>query len=135
MLELARDLAHSKGMSLLFSSHLLPDVEFVCDHVLVLGQGRLLAQGQIQVLKEPHDRCYEVRVKADAAPFASRLAEAGCTLVEQNHQLVVRLPPGQTEQLIWGLAAAAGEQIRHLRAQRSTLEEVFLKALEQGNGE
>ena len=37
MLELARDLAHNKGMSLLFSSHLLPDVEAVCDHVVVLG--------------------------------------------------------------------------------------------------
>ena len=39
MLELARDLAHGKEMSLLFSSHLLPDVEFVCDHVLVLARG------------------------------------------------------------------------------------------------
>ena len=69
MLELARDLAHGKEMSLLFSSHLLPDVEFVCDHVLVLGQGRLLAQGQIQELKDLHDHCYEVRVKADAKSF------------------------------------------------------------------
>ena len=46
ILELARDLAHGKEMSLLFSSHLLPDVEFVCDYVVVLGQGRLLAQGK-----------------------------------------------------------------------------------------
>ena len=35
-------------MSLLLSSHLLPDVEFVCDHVLVLAQGRLVVQGQIR---------------------------------------------------------------------------------------
>ncbi len=44
ILQLAHDLAHNKGMSLLFSSHLLPDVEAVCDYVLVLGRGRLLAQ-------------------------------------------------------------------------------------------
>ena len=74
MLELARDLAHGKDMSLLFSSHLLPDVEFVCDHVLVLGQGRLLAQGQIQELKDLHDHCYEVRVKADASRSPAVLA-------------------------------------------------------------
>src|SRR5262249_3674586 len=42
VLELSRDLANNKGMSLLFSSHLLPDVEAVCDHVVVLAQGRLL---------------------------------------------------------------------------------------------
>src|SRR5262249_25156472 len=47
VLELTDDLAHNKGMSLLFSSHLLPDVEAVCDHVMVLGRGRLLAQGRI----------------------------------------------------------------------------------------
>src|SRR4029453_3334901 len=51
MLELARDLAHNKGLSLLFSSHLLPDVEAVCDHVLVLGRGTLLAQGEIRTMK------------------------------------------------------------------------------------
>src|SRR6202030_4120495 len=54
LLVLARDLSRNKGMSLLFSSHLLPDVEFVCEHVLVLGQGRLLAQGDVTKLKQVH---------------------------------------------------------------------------------
>jgi ABC-2 type transport system ATP-binding protein len=133
MLELARDLSHGKDMSLLFSSHLLPDVEFVCDHVLVLAHGKLVAQGRIQELKDLHDRSYEVRVKSDAANFARRLGQAGCTVKAQDHSLLVNLPPDQSEQLLWTLAAAEGEQIRHLRPQRSTLEEVFLKALEQDN--
>src|SRR5207302_10851466 len=62
VLELARDLAHNKGMSLLFSSHLLPDVESVCDHVVVLGRGTLLAQGEIRELKKVHRLSYEVRL-------------------------------------------------------------------------
>ena len=37
IIELARDLSHNKGMSVLFSSHLLPDVEAVCDYVVVIG--------------------------------------------------------------------------------------------------
>jgi ABC-2 type transport system ATP-binding protein len=130
MLELARDLAHGKEMSLLFSSHLMPDVEFVCDHVLVLDQGRLVAQGQIQELMDLHEQCYEVRVKTDAESFARRLGETGCTVTVQDHSLLVRLPSGQSQQMLWELAAAAGEQIRHLRPQRSTLEEVFLKAID-----
>ena len=40
MLELVRDLAHNKGVNLILSSHLLPDVEYTCDHVVVHGQGR-----------------------------------------------------------------------------------------------
>ena len=67
VLELAHDLAHNKGMSLLFSSHLLPDVEAVCDHVMVLGGGRLLAQGRIADLKQPHNLEFELRVKGEQA--------------------------------------------------------------------
>src|SRR5438270_2853361 len=47
LLELARDLSRNKGMSLLFSSHLLPDVEGVCDYIVVLGAGRVLTAGGI----------------------------------------------------------------------------------------
>ena len=39
MLELVRDLAHNKGVNLILSSHLLPDVEYTCDHVDRHGQG------------------------------------------------------------------------------------------------
>src|SRR5436309_9038509 len=64
VLELSRDLAHNKGMSLLFSSHLLPDVEAVCNYVVVLGSGKLLAQGEIQQLKQLHEQTFDVRLKA-----------------------------------------------------------------------
>ena len=135
MLELARDLSHNKQMSLffLFSSHLLPNVEHVCDHVLVLGRGRLLLQGRIQELKGLHDRCYEVEVKADRRSFADHLREARCHVSEQDHGLLVQLPPAETPQLLWKLAGESGHQLRRLRPQRSTLEEVFLKALEEDN--
>jgi len=130
LLELARDLAHGKEMSLLFSSHLLPDVEFVCDHVVVLGQGRVLAQGLIREMQQRHEHCFEVRVKADAAAFARKLSASGCTVGQQDHTLLVRLPPGQSERMIWSLAAETGEQVRHLRPQRSSLEEIFLQAVQ-----
>jgi ABC-2 type transport system ATP-binding protein len=131
ILELSRDLAHYKGMSLLFSSHLLPDVEAACDHILVLGRGRILAQGAIQELKQLHASSYEVRLKAEPDRFAQRLVQAGCAAESRDDLLLVRLPSGRSEQLLWELAAASGEQIRYLRPQRSTLEEVFLQAVEE----
>jgi ABC-2 type transport system ATP-binding protein len=118
-------------MSLLFSSHLLPDVEAVCDHVIVLAQGRLLAQGNVRDLKQAHDQMVEVRVKADPARFARGLTEQGCGVEPRDDLLLVRLPQGRSRDLLWQLAAASGEQIRYLRPQRSTLEEVFLKAVEE----
>jgi ABC-2 type transport system ATP-binding protein len=130
ILSLARDLAHNKGISLLFSSHLLPDVEAVCDHVLVLANGQLLAQGAISDLKQTHEQAFEVRVKSDMAGFARRLTELGCGVELHDDLLRVRLPQGQSSDLLWQLAASCGEQIRYLRSQRGTLEEVFLKAVE-----
>jgi ABC-2 type transport system ATP-binding protein len=131
ILDLARDLAHNKGMSLLFSSHLLPDVESVCDHVLVLGGGRLLAQGEIKTLKQVHRLSYEVRIKGDAEPFTQRLREVGGEVQPRDDLLLVHLPQDQPPTLLWQIAAALGEQIRYLRPQRSSLEEVFLQAVEE----
>jgi ABC-2 type transport system ATP-binding protein len=133
ILELARDLAHNKGMSLLFSSHLLPDVESVCEHVLVLGRGRLLAQGSIQEMKQAHDHTFDVRLKGDAERFLRRLETAGGAAEAQEDFLRVRLPSGKSQRFLWELAAADGEQIRYLRPQRSTLEEVFLQAVDEGD--
>jgi ABC-2 type transport system ATP-binding protein len=130
ILELARDLAHNKGMSLLFSSHLLPDVEAVCESVMVLGRGQLLAQGQIRELKQLHVCSYEVRLKAEPERFAKRLWAAGCDVQPRDELLLVRLPTGHNERLLWELAADTGEQIRYLRPQRSSLEEVFLRAVD-----
>jgi ABC-2 type transport system ATP-binding protein len=131
ILELSRDLAHNKGMSLLFSSHLLPDVEAVCDYVMVLGQGRLLAQGLIKDLKQAHDRVFEVRVKADQEDFERFLAAAGCRTAPNGDSLYVKIPENRTQELLWQTAQKSGHQIRFLRPRRSTLEEVFLHAVSE----
>ncbi len=131
VLELARDLAHAKGMSVLFSSHLLPDVEAVCDYVMVLSRGRLLEQGRIQDLKAAHDGAFEVRVKTGREEFARQLARTGCIAEARDDELVVRLPPGAGADVFWKTAVETGFQIRTLRPLRSTLEEVFLKAVEE----
>ena len=118
-------------MSLLFSSHLLPDVEAVCDHVVVLGAGRLLAEGRIRDLKQFHAGCFEVRLKANPAPFVGRLAALGCSTELRDDLLMVQVPDGKSERLLWQAASDGGEQIRFLRPRRSTLEEIFLKAVER----
>jgi ABC-2 type transport system ATP-binding protein len=133
VLELAHDLSHAKGMSLVFSSHLLPDVESVCEYVIVLGRGRLLAQGQIKELKQLHDRQLEVRVKGDQLAFAARLADHGIEAVLADDHLRVQLPEGASSTVLWKTAELAGEQVRALRPRRSTLEEIFLSAVAEQN--
>src|SRR4030095_6929938 len=80
MLELVRDLAHNKGVNLILSSHLLPDVEYTCDHVVVMDKGAIAAAGPIEALKQPRGRVYELRVKTPAGEldgFLEQLRGAG----------------------------------------------------------
>jgi ABC-2 type transport system ATP-binding protein len=129
MIALARDLSTAKGMSLLFSSHLLPDVEAVCDHVLVMGRGKLLAAGRIEDLKAGHGRQVVVRVKAGQDALRDRLAARNLAAEPTDDGLLVDLGPLGSPASVWHAAADSDTQIRSLRPRRSTLEEVFLAAL------
>src|SRR5580700_8671149 len=95
MLDLVRDLAHNKGMSLILSSHLLPDVEYVCDHVVVVDKGAVAAAGPIETLKGPAGRVYEVRVKGDREPFVAALNAAGLECHETDEDLLRVFVPGE----------------------------------------
>src|SRR5258705_2348681 len=80
MLELVRDLAHNKGVNLILSSHLLPDVEYTCDHVVVMDKGSIATAGPIEALKQPRGKVYELRVKTASGGvdgFLEKLRSAG----------------------------------------------------------
>src|SRR5438874_5312086 len=131
MLELVRDLAHNKGVSLILSSHLLPDVEFTCDHVVVMDKGQVATQGPIDELKGPAGRVYELRVKGDLRGFLEALAKLGMEAHGTDEDVMRVFVPDAlgNHQAIFKAAAAFGVQVRHLRPRVPTLEDVFAKAI------
>ncbi len=143
MLELIRDLGHNKNVNLILSSHLLPDVEFTCDHVVVMDKGQIAAQGPIAELKGPRGRVFELRIKGDLPAFIDVLREAGmeCHAIDEDVMRVF-VPAevserrnaesgvaGNDQWAIFHLAARHGVQVRHLRPSIPTLEDVFAKAV------
>src|SRR4051795_398682 len=77
MLELVRDIAHNKGMNLILSSHLLPDVEYTCDYVVVMDKGQIATAGAIDSLKGHGGRVFEVRLKGEREGFVAALQAGG----------------------------------------------------------
>ena len=130
MLALIRDLAHNKGMNLILSSHLLPDVEYTCDHVIVLHQARVATQGPIDELKGPRGSVFEFRIKGDRVAFGRVLHDAGVT-VHAGEEDVMRVffPDARGARALFALAARHGVQVRHLRPSLPTLEDVFAHAV------
>ena len=139
MLELIRDLGHNKNVSLILSSHLLPDVEYTCDHVVVMDKGQVAAQGPIDELKGPAGRVFELRVKVvggNLPAFIEVLQKAGMEVHSTDEDVMrVFVPSGisgssrSDQQAIFSLAAREAVQVRHLRPSVPTLEDVFAKAV------
>ena len=133
MLELVHDLGHNKGVNLILSSHLLPDVEFACDHVIVIDKGAVAAAGPIASLKQPRGQVFELRVKPPAGgleAFLARLEAAGCECHATDDDVMRVFVPGEGgARDIFAIAASAGAQVRHLRQSVPTLEDVFAQAV------
>jgi ABC-2 type transport system ATP-binding protein len=132
MLELIHDLAHHKNVNLILSSHLLPDVEYTCDHVVVMDKGTVATYGPIEALKGQGGRVYEMRIKGDQQRFIETLKAAGYDVHDTDEDVMRVFVPGGSEdgtKALFTLAAREQLQVRHLRPSVPTLEDVFAKAV------
>jgi ABC-2 type transport system ATP-binding protein len=128
MLALIRDIAGP--ISVILSSHVLPDVEFACDHVVVLHKGIVATHGPIAALKGDSARVFELRVKGDETRFVEALREVGIeSHGESGDVMRVLVPADRPPQLLFEVAARQGVQVRHFRASVPSLEDVFARAL------
>ena len=130
MLELIRDLAHNKGVNLIVSSHLLPDIEFTCDHVIVMDKGAVATQGALDAVRGPQGRVFELRVKDGADQMLALLTAAGYEVHDTQEDVMRVFVPGDAgAEPIFRLAAANGLQVRHLKQSVPTLEDAFARAV------
>jgi ABC-2 type transport system ATP-binding protein len=130
MLALVRDIVQNKHINLILSSHVMPDVESVCDSVVLMNRGTVVMQGPIAALKGPAGRMFEVRVKGNRPAFVEAIRVQALECRESDGDLLrVVLPPEAGPAEIFSAAAKAGTQVRHLKPSLPTLEDVFAHAM------
>jgi ABC-2 type transport system ATP-binding protein len=131
MLDLIRDLTYKRGISVIVSSHLLPDVEYVCKDVVVLKAGKVVSQGNIEDLKKRNLARYEARIKGDPGAFDRALrARKIPAKIQEGGLFLVELEKSQDTGVLLRAATEAKVQLRHLQPTRSTLEDVFLEKVD-----
>jgi len=131
MLELIRDLGRQHGKSLLLCSHLLPDVEATCEHVVMLDQGRMVKAGRIQELTRMDRPWVQATLENPSESFTKSLVAHGFLILEETQRsLKVELPDGSrhADELL-ALAAAAGVVLSSLTPVTRSLEDVFFSLL------
>jgi ABC-2 type transport system ATP-binding protein len=129
MLQLIRDIAHGKGIDVILSTHILHDVEVVCDHVVIMHRGALVAQDKISNLTASASAAYEVRIKGDRDAFLASLKGEGIEGAASDGDGSFRIAHDRGTAPILRAAVASGVQIRHLTQTHTTLEDRFSKLI------
>jgi len=122
MRELVRSLA-SGGQTVLLSSHLLGEVEQICDRVGVIVAGRLSAEGTVAELRGGASLVVRATPLPAAVPVAQRLA-GGAAISTVDGELRLAVEPSRAPELVRALVAADIE-VHEVRPEQRSLEEIF----------
>ena len=132
MIELIRDVSRNKGIHVMLSTHILPDVEATCDDVVIMDRGRLVRQGPLASLRSADDGSFELRIKGERAAFVAQIEAAGWKAAGQNDELRLTFTGGAPDtSSILRAAVASGVQVRHLARSQSSLETLFSDLLNE----
>ncbi|WP_144921227.1 ABC transporter ATP-binding protein [Halorubrum salsamenti] len=128
VLEFTRELRET-GKTVVFSAHNLYHVESVCDRVAVMNEGRIVARGSVDGIRERHGET-TYRVFTDVAPDTDRLAEVveglDAATEEVGDRFRTTVPTMDAVEAVREAAAAAGGEVVDIRTREPSLEDVFL---------
>jgi ABC-2 type transport system ATP-binding protein len=131
MLKLVRDVSEAKGVSVVLSTHLLPDVEQTCDQVIVLKEGRIVEQRPVARELLEAGRIFDLRGRGDFETLAASLEAQGHEAEVIRDGLRVTLASGSEIEAIFEAIRRQGEavQVRHLIEAGRTLQDTFIEAV------
>ncbi len=133
MLILVKDIAVDKGIDVVLSSHLLPDVEYACQYVIGLSHGSLVIQGEIETLRKNHGQAFDLKIVGDRDSYVAALTQHfyNTELRSDGHVRVTSKEQEDTDGMFFfKLAHETGVQLRQLREVKHSLEDVFADAME-----
>jgi ABC-2 type transport system ATP-binding protein len=129
ILKLIGSLWRDLGISVVMSSHLLRDIERVCDRVIIISNGRMLEHDSIAELKNRHRRIVELAPSAEPERFVQVLGGSGARVVRlSNGRLRVE---SQSDSIEWILQLMNAHNLppAEIVANPDALHELFIKSI------
>ena len=135
MLRLIREIRDAGRTQIVVSSHLLRDVEEVCEEVIVLKDGRIAVQCDLEAERRTNRKFLTLETRGDERAFAAAAEALGCTCALAGpSRIKMVLPETVAIGDLYALAAERQIQIRRLDYKRDSLQDIFLRAMEDGLG-
>jgi ABC-2 type transport system ATP-binding protein len=130
MLKLIIEMKKEQGMHVLVCSHLLRDIEQVCDEAVILKDGAIVHQCNLEEERRSNRHFVELEVTGDDRNLRTALPAIGAEGVSEGAgRWRIVLPAGVEVEAIWQLAMRQDLLVRKLTHRRDSLEEIFLKAM------
>lgn len=129
MLRLIGELSRTVGKSIVLSTHILQDVEAVCDSAVVIEQGRVVAQGRLEDLVQGGSTELRLEIEPGTVALASDCVPSATIRCESDGVYSVVLGEGADRSRLFEAVRCAGGVVRGLVARRRSLEDVFLSVV------
>ena len=135
MIKLVREIRDSGKANIVLSSHLLRDVEECCEEILILKDGRLAVYCNLEEERKSNRKFLLLETRGDQNKFVQSIEKLGCEYaITGDHRIKIVLQGGVEVRDLYRVASEHGLQIRRLSYKRDSLEDIFLKAMENGHG-
>lgn len=134
VLTLIRQISEEYGIHVMISSHLLEEVEQICDNIVILNAGKLVASGQLDKLTGENTGLEIELVMVDDLPNAigdleRALQQVGLTVLREPESMILRIPDGEPsllQDLVRDAVADVGARLKRLEYRRRSLEDIIL---------
>jgi ABC-2 type transport system ATP-binding protein len=133
MLELIKGIVRDEKKSLVISSHILSDIESLCDRICIINYGELVEQGSLEELLHVANPPLVVKVRGDIPAFVRELDTLGHRAEVFKDRISIEPGEGVTDDTVKA-AAKSGVQLRHLSTGTRNLEDLFVELLEKKTG-
>ena len=131
MLQTLRRTVSEGNRSVLMSSHVMDDVQEVCDRIVMIHKGRIVVQRRIEDLARQIEREIEISVWGGASRMQQELESRGFEVRRLGRVLRVDRANDSTTREILKAAVAADVQVRQMQEYEPDLEDIFLLIMER----
>jgi ABC-2 type transport system ATP-binding protein len=135
LIKLIKTISKEENITIIYSSHLLADIEEACEKVIIMNKGKILTVDSVANLKKRDYNSYELKLKNNIEKFLIKIKEIGIDYDLNNRKIYTLIAPKDFPiKKLFNIAYKEGTQIRYFKNKRTTLEQKFLKLIGEANG-
>ena len=135
ILKLINEISSDPAKSVIFSTHLLPDVESTCQQVIMMNKGKILDVSSLEDLKKKEVLSYEIKIKGNEEDFFNELNRRKINYqLKEKDLYIITLGMEETPQAVFQIAYKTKTLIKHFKFSEVSLEEKFLSKIEEADG-